>query len=140
LDPASAFSLNNVGFVAEMQGDTETAEYFYEKARSADGARAKVAVATNRSAEGQKLADVADDSDKKVDDKISELHEQKLREGGPIQFYRRPGTQPPPSQSAPSQEQQQPSPQPSSPNSTSPTDSNPGTTTPNSQDQSPNPQ
>jgi len=141
LDPASAFSLNNVGFLSEMQGDAETAEYFYEKARSADGARAKVAVATNRSAEGQKLADVADDSDKKVDDKISELHEQKLREGGPIQFYRRPGTQPPPAQVAPSQEEQQPSPQSSSPNSTSPSSSNPETTTPSRQDQNnPNPQ
>jgi Flp pilus assembly protein TadD len=105
LDPASAFSLNNVGYLAEMQGDAETAEYFYEKARGADGARAKVAVATNRAAEGQKLADVADDSDKKVDDKISELHEQKLRQGGPIEFNRRPGSPPPTTQTVPPESQ-----------------------------------
>jgi Flp pilus assembly protein TadD len=106
LDPNSAFSLNNVGFLAEMQGDSETAEYFYEKARDADGARAKVAVATSRTAEGQKLSDVAQDSDQKVDDKISALHAQKMRQGGPIEFYHRPGsvpnqTEPPAPQSEP---------------------------------------
>jgi len=106
LDPNSAFSLNNVGFLAEMQGDSETAEFFYEKARDADGARAKVAVATNRNAEGQKLSDVAEDSNQKVDDKISELHERKMKQSGPIEFYRRPGsvpnqTEPPAPQSEP---------------------------------------
>jgi Flp pilus assembly protein TadD len=127
LDPSSAFSLNNVGFLAEMQGDSETAQYFYEKARDADGAHAKVTVATDRSAEGLKLADVAADSNKKVDDKISELQALRMRQSGPIQFHQRPGTpvvQPPviqettpvPQGAAQSAPDQQPAP---------PSDSNP---------------
>jgi hypothetical protein len=32
---ASAFSLNNRGYVAEMDGDLETAQFFYGKARKA---------------------------------------------------------------------------------------------------------
>jgi tetratricopeptide (TPR) repeat protein len=36
LDPSSAFSLNNRGFVAEMDGDLETAQFYYDKAREAE--------------------------------------------------------------------------------------------------------
>src|SRR6185503_14780446 len=48
LDPANAFSLNNMGYLAELDGDRETANFYYEKAQQADGSNAKVGVATNR--------------------------------------------------------------------------------------------
>ncbi len=41
LDPYSAFSLNNAGYVAERDGDIETAKFFYAKAEQADDAHAR---------------------------------------------------------------------------------------------------
>ena len=38
LDPESAFTLNNLGYLAEMDGDLETAQVFYEQARNAERA------------------------------------------------------------------------------------------------------
>src|SRR4029077_19708024 len=42
LDPNNAFVLNNRGFLAEMDGDPESARFFYDKARRADDANARV--------------------------------------------------------------------------------------------------
>ena len=53
LDPASAFSLNNRGYVAERDGDLEIGQFFYEKARRADDSYARVGLATRASAEGE---------------------------------------------------------------------------------------
>jgi Flp pilus assembly protein TadD len=39
LDPRNAFALNNMGYLAEMDGDRETAQHFYERARAAQRAR-----------------------------------------------------------------------------------------------------
>src|ERR1035437_6144443 len=59
LDPNSAFSLNNRGYVAERDGDLETAQFFYSKARQADDSTARVGLATESSAEGKDLSEVA---------------------------------------------------------------------------------
>jgi len=74
LDPNNAFALNNIGYLAELEGDPETAQLFYEKARSVAGASAKVGWATRRSAEGLKLFQVATDSDSKVEAKVEKEH------------------------------------------------------------------
>ena len=42
LDPYSAFSLNNLGYVSERDGDLETAEFFYARAQKADNANARI--------------------------------------------------------------------------------------------------
>src|ERR1700733_13684797 len=42
LDPNNAFAANNIGYVAEIQGDRETAQFFYDKAQSLGGARTPV--------------------------------------------------------------------------------------------------
>src|SRR5579863_4714159 len=68
LDPTSAFTLNNLGYVSEKDGDLESAQFYYEKARRADNAGARVGFATQLSAEGRSLDSVATDSDDKVDD------------------------------------------------------------------------
>jgi Flp pilus assembly protein TadD len=86
LDPNSAFSLNNRGFVAEMEGDLETAEFFYEKARRANDAAAKVGMATQRSAEGERLVLVATDSDKHVETELEKYTEERRRQTGPIEL------------------------------------------------------
>src|SRR5260221_3710682 len=55
LDPSSAFSLNNLGYIAEVSGDSETAKFFYERAAAARDAGAVVGLATGGDAEGMKL-------------------------------------------------------------------------------------
>ena len=86
LNPSSAFSLNNRGFVAEMDGDLETAQFFYEKARKAGDAGARVGLATLQVAEGQKLLAVASDSDRQVDRELGRYSLERHREKGPIEL------------------------------------------------------
>ena len=50
LDPNNAFVLNNRGFLAEMDGDPESASFFYEKARRAGDANTRVGFANNQGA------------------------------------------------------------------------------------------
>jgi Flp pilus assembly protein TadD len=60
LDRANAFTLNNMGYISEVEGDRETAEFYYAKAREANRSGARVALATSKNFEGMKLAAVAD--------------------------------------------------------------------------------
>lgn len=89
LDPNNPFSLNNIGYVSEMKGDRETAEFFYRRAREAIGASVVVGVATRTTAEGKKLSTVADDSDSLVTNKVSEERDIMRRESGPVVLRRR---------------------------------------------------
>ncbi len=86
LNPQSAFTLNNLGYVAEKDGDLETAQFFYEKARKAADSRPRVGLATERVAEGQALLTVAADSNQKVDDALEQYSERRRRETGPIEL------------------------------------------------------
>jgi Flp pilus assembly protein TadD len=89
LDPNNAFALNNIGYVAEMEGDRETAEFFYNSARNAGGATRPVGLATRRSAEGVKLAQVAAENGSKVDSKVTQEREERRRQREPILLRRR---------------------------------------------------
>lgn len=86
LDPQSAFSLNNRGYVAEQEGDLESAQFFYEKARRAGDANGKVGFATEHSAEGHALSSVASESDRKVDGALDVYSRQRHRENGAIEL------------------------------------------------------
>jgi tetratricopeptide (TPR) repeat protein len=90
-DPSSAFSLNNRGYVAEMEGDLETAEFFYEKAAKATDASARVGLATHRTAEGRQLFTVAADSDSKVNGALERYSEQRHLQTAPIELTPRGG-------------------------------------------------
>lgn len=70
LDPTSAFTMNNRGWVAEKDGDLESAQYFYRKAQQAENSSATVGFATRAAAEGKSLNGVAADSNNKVDDAL----------------------------------------------------------------------
>ena len=96
LNPQSAFSLNNRGYVAERDGDLETAQFFYEKARKADDSGVRVGLATQHFAEGRNLVTVATDSNEKVDSALEEYSRQRRRETGPIELTPRGGTEPSP--------------------------------------------
>lgn len=91
LDPESAFSLNNLGYLAEMEGDLETAQVYYERARNAQRANSRVGLATRQSAEGLKLFEVAEDSNQSVGVKIGELSQARRNQTGPIELKRRDG-------------------------------------------------
>jgi Flp pilus assembly protein TadD len=110
LDPNNAFARNNIGYVAEMNGDRETAQFFYDSAR-AESANMNVGVATRRSAEGEKLFQVAADSDVKVESALTAQQEARRRQHAPVVLMRRdnsiveepssPAPQKSPSQSSP---------------------------------------
>lgn len=89
LDPNNAFSLNNIGYLAEKYGDPETAQYFYERAQKAGSAGMRVGAATRHSAEGLKLFAVAGDSDQKIDQQLAEQRETRRKQSGPVQLKRR---------------------------------------------------
>lgn len=84
LDSSSAFSLNNRGYVAEMDGDLETAQFFYNKASKATDADVRVGLATQRVAQGKRLFAVAADSDGKVDGALEKYSVQRHLETAPI--------------------------------------------------------
>jgi hypothetical protein len=91
-DPSNAFSLNNRGFLAEMDGDQETAQLFYEKARRAELANVPVGLATRRAAEGRRLSEVAGENDQKMGARMEQEREVRVREQGPIQLKHRDNT------------------------------------------------
>ncbi len=84
LDPNDAFTLNNIGYVAELEGDRETAQFFYNRARQAGRANATVGVATRRDEEGKKLFAVAADSNVKVEAKVTQERDGVRRQHEPI--------------------------------------------------------
>jgi Flp pilus assembly protein TadD len=86
LDPSSAFSLNNRGYVAEMDGDLESAHFFYDKARKADDSNVRVGLASLRSAEGKRLVAVAAESNQQVDGELDSYSQERHRQTGPIEL------------------------------------------------------
>jgi Flp pilus assembly protein TadD len=91
LDPANAFALNNRGFVAEMDGDLETAQYFYDRALKAGDAGSRVGLATQRTAQGKKLFTVTTDSNYQVDGELDRYSQRRHQETGPIELTPRGG-------------------------------------------------
>ena len=90
LDPNNAFTLNNIGYVAELEGDQETAQFFYQRAHQAPGASATIGVATRRTAEGRKLLAVAEDNNSHVETRISQERDAlRKQQQGPVALRRR---------------------------------------------------
>ena len=89
LNPNNAFARNNIGYVSEIEGDRETAQFFYDSAQQALGANAKVGLATRRAFEGQKLFQVAQDNSSKVNARVAQEREARHRQHEPILLRRR---------------------------------------------------
>ncbi len=84
LNPASAFSLNNLGYLAEKGGDLETAQLFYSRALLAPNADARIGLASAGEAQGQNLVAVAKGSDGKVADALQRYADKRhLQTGTP---------------------------------------------------------
>ena len=83
IDPNNSFALNNMGYLAELQGDTETAQSFYEQAQRAERARSKVMVSTRPEVEGQTVGHVAEQSTTLVESAFEAKAEARRRSGAP---------------------------------------------------------
>jgi Flp pilus assembly protein TadD len=92
LDSNNAFTLNNMGYMAEMDGDRETADFYYAKAQEAERSNRKVDVATRAEVQGHLLKNVANGSDQAVQQRIETALMAKRREGGPVRLMRRDNT------------------------------------------------
>jgi Flp pilus assembly protein TadD len=99
LDPNSAFTLNNLGYVAEKDGDLETAQFFYARARRAGDAGARIGLATQSLAEGQHLGAVAVGNTDKVAGELQVYTQDRRGETGPVELTPRYGTMTPPDSS-----------------------------------------
>jgi len=86
LDPANAFSLNNRGSVAERDGDLESAQFFYQKAREAYGADFPVGLATSSSVKGQALSRVAGQSENQVDGALDVYSRERRGQPGSVEL------------------------------------------------------
>jgi Flp pilus assembly protein TadD len=106
LDPRNAFTLNNMGYVAEMDGDQETAEGYYTAAKQAEGSAEKVARANRHEMEGLSLNQVAGGNDEGTQANLEAQREAKLRQGGPIQLKHRDNTPVTEPETSPQTEQQ----------------------------------
>lgn len=118
LDPSDAFALNNRGYVAERDGDLETAKFYYEKARRAGDANAQVGLATDGSAQGKPLFTVASGSNQKVDGALGRYSWERHRLSGPVELTPR-GNAPEEQSPAPDQ-QTHPTTQPAAPSTSAP--------------------
>lgn len=82
LDPNNSFAINNMGYLAELEGDKETAQSYYEQAQRAERARQKVMVSTRPEVEGQTVGHVAEQSTMLVESSFASRIEAKRRSGG----------------------------------------------------------
>ncbi len=95
-DPDSAFALNNLGYLAEKDGELETAMSYYARAQRARGASDPVGMASRAVSPGKHLASVARESHQAVGQVLS-LQIQKLRPSSePVELLRRDGSREPP--------------------------------------------
>lgn len=85
-DAQNAFTLNNLGYIAELSGDRESAEMYYEAARSGRDANARVSYSTRRDAEGQKIDVVAVGNQSDVEATLRAVQEAKRRAQRPIEL------------------------------------------------------
>jgi Flp pilus assembly protein TadD len=84
LDHSNSFTINNMGYLAELDGDKETAQTYYQQAQSAERAKAKVGVATRAEAEGQQLRQVAEQSTALMASTLGAQAEAKRQSGAPL--------------------------------------------------------
>lgn len=89
LDPGDAFTLNNLGYLAEKRGDLETAQFYYSHARGAVDANSRVGLATRQPAQGEPLYSVASQSNDMVGDELVRYREERHQETGPIELIPR---------------------------------------------------
>lgn len=95
-DPTNAFALNNLGYVAERDGQMEDAAAYYAQARRAQDADSEIGAASHPAAHGQHLADVALDSRRDVNLALNTQPATPVNTAEPLELLRRDGSVEPP--------------------------------------------
>ena len=91
-DPESAFALNNLGYLAERDGELETAMSYYARARKAADADAPVGLASQDAMRGRPLAEVATASHRDVDAALTVQSRTPSNSAEPVELLHRDGT------------------------------------------------
>ena len=91
LDPSNSFTLNNLGYIDELNGDRESAEMYYDAARTAQQANERVTYSTRSDAEGRKIGSLAGVNQGDVDATLKAIQQRKRRVKRPIQLMVRGG-------------------------------------------------
>lgn len=92
LDPNSAFSLNNMGYVSDAFGDKETANEFYSAAQRGEEASAPVKIASHHEMVGVAVGQVAGTNSQASEADLQAEAEAKRRSHAPIVLRRRDNT------------------------------------------------
>jgi Flp pilus assembly protein TadD len=92
LDPTNAFTLNNMGYMAELAGDRETADFYYARAQEAKGRGDRVDIATRQDMEGKPVGEVAVHGETQVEARIEAIRRERAAEGGPVLLRHRNGS------------------------------------------------
>jgi tetratricopeptide (TPR) repeat protein len=88
-DAQNAFTLNNLGYIAEIDGDWESAQSLYEAARSGRDANERVNYSTRRDEEGQKVDNLADENQVSVESSLKAMQQQRRRANNPVELIPR---------------------------------------------------
>ena len=94
LDKQNAFTLNNLGYIAELEGDRESAEFYYQAASSSPDLSSKVSYSTRQDAEGHKIGDLATSNQTDVDNTLKTMAASRRRSQKPVELIRRDQTAP----------------------------------------------
>ena len=86
VDPQNAFTLNNLGYIDELNGDRETAEMYYEAARLARQANERVTYATRPDAEGRRVGPLAETNQDAVEVTLKAIQQRKRQARRPVQL------------------------------------------------------
>lgn len=89
LDPHSAFTINNLGYVAEHDGDLELAKAYYTGAANARDAHQRVGLTTQSSTNPKELAALADRNQQDVDAALEANGEKRRQVPGQVILKRR---------------------------------------------------
>ncbi len=100
-DPQNAFTLNNLGYITELDGDWESAQSYYEAARSGHEAKAKVSYSTRGDAEGEKINDLAAENRSSTDTTLRTMQQERRRSNSPVELIQRPASSAPESRPVP---------------------------------------
>ena len=60
IDPDDPFTLNNLGYISELQGKIDRAQHYYQLAAKENNSETVIAMASARNLEGKKLSDVTE--------------------------------------------------------------------------------
>jgi Flp pilus assembly protein TadD len=86
LDPSNSFTLNNIGYIDELNGDRESAQMYYDAARTAEQANERVTYSTRSDAEGRRIGSLAQTNEGDVDATLKAIQQRKRQTKRPIRL------------------------------------------------------